>query len=186
MKFQIDLLPKEYKSLPRDFLGIVLGVAAIIICVSWTTSIYWRSFNLEAGLQKKIDAKHDELSEMNKTISNLHPDMTKINYLNNSIQFINTHLNTPGTSWVDFLFALESTVPDQVYIQDISPKNLNDTAKAFTLKGEAASIKEVLAFVKQMQQNDAFPNVFLQGNSTHLVGENSVTQFSLTFNYKRK
>ena len=106
--------------------------------------------------------------------------------MNNSIQFINTHLNTPGTSWVTFLYALEATVPDQVFIQDINPKLLGDKSDVFTLKGEAASLKEVLDFIKNMQTSGVFPDVFLKENSTHIVGGTSITRFSLSFKYARK
>ena len=78
MKFRFDLLPTEYKSLPRDIVGLVVGIAAIVTCISWTTFAYWQSFDQEAALQKSIDAKHTELSGINDTISKQNADLNKI------------------------------------------------------------------------------------------------------------
>jgi Tfp pilus assembly protein PilN len=186
MKFQFDLLPGEYKSLPRDVLGIVLAVAAVIVCLAWTITLYLKNTKEHFNVQQQVAQAEAELGRINDEMGKLQPNMGLINTLKSSIQFINQNLDTPGSSWVDFLFALESSVPDRIYIRDLNPKDFAAQNTKFTLEGEAGTVYDVLDFVTRMQQSDAFQNVFLKQNSTQLVDSIPMTSFSLEFVYRGK
>jgi len=184
MKFQIDLLPKEYKSLPADLTGFVLAAVAIVICLSWTISSYMKNTSEQFKAQQQVDTAMKDLRDLNQRIGELQPPIAQINSLKSSIEFINRNLDTPGTSWVDFLYAFESTVPERIFILDINPKDFTGkSGLAFTVSGEGATIYDVLDYVASLQKSPSFASVNLKQNSTRAIENGTVTSFVLTFTY---
>ncbi|HEY9072180.1 MAG TPA: PilN domain-containing protein [Candidatus Ozemobacteraceae bacterium] len=184
MKFQIDLLPREYKSLPADLTGFVLAAVAILLCLSWTVSSYMKNTSEQFKVQQQVDAAMKDLRDLNQRIGELQPPVAQINALKSSIEFINTNLDTPGTSWVDFLYAFESTVPERIYISDINPKDFSGkSGLTFTVNGEGATIYDVLDYVSSLQKSPNFSGVYLKQNSTRAIENGTVTSFILTFTY---
>ncbi|MEW6711265.1 MAG: hypothetical protein AB1403_15665, partial [Candidatus Riflebacteria bacterium] len=108
MKFKFDLLPDEYKSLPRDNLGIALAVLTIIASISAVGTMYIKNNSALQAVQVQVDQQDNQLRDLIDKTGKLQPPMNEINSLKNSINFINQNLDTPGTSWVDFLATLES------------------------------------------------------------------------------
>lgn len=184
MKFQIDLLPKEYKSLPSDYTGFILAAIAIIGCLSWTISSYMKNTSDQLKMQTKVDASMKELRELNQKIGELQPPVAEITALKSSIEFINRNLDTPGTSWVDFLYAFESTVPERIFVSDINPKDFTGKSGLnFTVTGEGATVYDVLEYVNALQKSEKFTNVNLKQNSTRSIENGTVTSFVLSFTY---
>ena len=184
MKFQIDLLPKEYKSLPSDYTGFILAAIAIIGCLSWTISSYMRNTSDQLKKQTEVDVAMKELRELNQKIGELQPPVAEITALKSSIEFINRNLDTPGTSWVDFLYAFESTVPERIFISDINPKDFTGKSGLnFTVNGEGATVYDVLEYVNALQKSEKFTNVNLKQNSTRSIENGTVTSFVLSFTY---
>lgn len=185
MKFQIDLLPKEYKSLPADITGFILAAVAIVGCLSWTVSSYMKNTSELLKKQTEVDSAMKELRSLNQTIGELQPPVAEITALKSSIEFINKNLDTPGTSWVDFLYAFESTVPDRIFITDINPKDFTGkSGLKFTVTGEGATIYDVLEYVNILQKSEKFVGVNLIKNSTRVIENGTVTSFELSFNYQ--
>jgi Tfp pilus assembly protein PilN len=186
MKFQFDLLPQEYKSLPRDVFGMVLAVVAIAVSLSWTLTVYGRNTLETKSVQDEWEKADSELRQVNQELGQMQPPVADINLLKTSIDFINNNLDTPGTSLVDFLFALEKTVPEGVYIRDINPKDFTLKTGEYTIDGEATNLEEVLAFIAGLQQSGRFTRPFLKQNTTKVVGDATVTNFILTLTYVGK
>lgn len=183
MKFKFDLLPDEYKSLPRDTLGIALAVLIIIASISAVGTMYIKNKSAFSEVQTQVDQQDKNLRDLVEKTSKLQPPVNEINDLKNSINFINQNLDTPGTSWVDFLATLESAVPERVVINDISPKSFTNLTGNFTLVGEASTIFDALEFAKRLNQSGKF-NAFLKNNSNVSQNDGSVQKFTLDFSYK--
>ncbi|HNV69465.1 MAG TPA: PilN domain-containing protein [Candidatus Ozemobacteraceae bacterium] len=183
MKFQFDLLPMEYKSLPRDNVGIMLAIVALVLCVSAITSLNFKNKKEMAARQSEIDAAQAQLSQTYQQAAAIQPPVDRIENLKRSIQFINSNMETPGTSCVDFLTALEANVPEKVFIRDVNPKDFSGRGTVFTIDGEAATIYDVLDLISRLQKSETFRDVFLKNNSTRAVEGGIVTAFSLTCVY---
>ena len=184
MKFQFDLLPQEYKSLPRDNLGIALAMIVLLASVSAIGSLNFQNKSKMLAKQKEIDAAKGKLSQLYQDAAALQPPLDRIENLRRSIEFINSNLEAPGTACVDFLSSLEKTVPEKVFIKDVNPKDFTLKNAPFTIDGEAATIYDVLDFISRLQKSGRFANVFLKSNATRSVEGGLVTQFSLTCNYQ--
>lgn len=183
MKFQFDLLPREYKSLPRDVLGILLAATAIVLCISWIGSMSVKNaFQLKTA-QDEVDKAEGELRDLNKRIGDLQPPLAVINSLKSRIDFLNTNLDTPASSWVDFLFTLENTVPERVSVKDFNPKDFSAQGGQFTIEGEAITINDVLEFIGRLQASGRFSQVFLVQNANKVLEDRVITAFTLSLTY---
>lgn len=185
MKYRFDLLPKEYKSLPRDTLGIALAFLAIMTTISAVGSMSIKNRKEQTAIQTQINAAEQELRDMVEKTSSLQPPINEINSLKGSIAFINQNLDTPGTSWVDFFATLEASVPERVVITDITPKTFNDLGTTFTLHGEASSIFDALEFAKRLNQSGKFRSM-LKASSNATLSEGSIQKFSIEFSFTGK
>jgi NAD-specific glutamate dehydrogenase len=183
MKFRFDLLPEEYKSLPRDTLGIALAVLTIIASISAVGTMYIKNKSELNDVQLQVNEFEKKVRDLIVKTEKLQPPLNEVNALKNRINFINKNLNTPGTSWVDFLAAFESAVPENVVITDISPKTFNKLTGTFTVIGEAATIFDALEFAKRLNQTGRF-TAFLKNNNNVSQSEGSVQKFTLDFTYK--
>ncbi|RCK81098.1 MAG: hypothetical protein OZSIB_2475 [Candidatus Ozemobacter sibiricus] len=185
MRFHFDLLPPEYKSLPRDVVGIVLAVAAIVLCVSWISSMSVSNAYQLKKAQDEIDKAENELRDLNKRIGDLQPPLAVINSLKARIDFLNANLDTPASSWVDFLFTLESTVPERVSVKDFNPKDFSAQGGQFTLEGEAITINDVLEFIGRLQSSGRFgQDVHLVQTANKILEDRVVVAFTLSLTYK--
>lgn len=185
MRFHFDLLPQEYKSFPRDVVGILLAVAAIVLCVSWIGSMSLsNAFQLKKA-QDEIDKAERELGDLNKRIGDLQPPLPVINSLKARIDFLNANLDTPASSWVDFLFTLENAVPERVSVKDFNPKDFSSQGGQYTLEGEAITINDVLEFIGRLQSSGRFgQDVHLVQTANKLIEERVVVAFTLSLSYK--
>jgi Tfp pilus assembly protein PilN len=183
MKYQFDLLPNEYKSLPRDNLGIVLAFLTILVSISAIGSMSIKNHSELSGVQTQVDKVEAQVRDMIEKTSALQPPVNEINSLKSSINFINQNLDTPGTSLVDFLATLEASVPERVVITDINPKNFSNISQSFTLTGEASTIFDVLEFAKRLEQSGKF-SAMLKTTANATQDEGSVQKFTLDFTYR--
>lgn len=158
MKFKFDLLPYEYKSLPRDIFGIVLAVFTIIVCLSWIISMNINFAKEAVIVNSELSKLERELEELNKSINQLQVSTPRINDLKARIEFFNSNIDTPASSWVDFLYTLEQTVPETVKIKDFNPKDLGSRGGQFTIEGEAPSISDVIDFTQNLIKSNKFDN----------------------------
>jgi hypothetical protein len=98
MKFHFELLPQEFKSLPRDIFGILLAATAIVLCISWIGSMSVRNAFQLKGAQEEIEKAEGELRDLNKQIGDLQPPLPTINSIKSRIDFLNSNLDTPASS----------------------------------------------------------------------------------------
>lgn len=186
MKFRVDLLPPQFKCLPRDTFGMVVAMIAIILCVSASVSLYLKNTRDMADMQRKVVAAEKDVADLNTMATQEQPPLDRFNALKNSIDFINNNMQAPGSSFVDFLYTLESTVPERVSIRDISPKDFSQPNGTFTADGEAASIYDVLEFISRLQKSGRFTSIFPKQSTTRQVDGASITNFSIVFTYVGK
>ena len=183
MKYQFDLLPEEYKSSPRDNLGIALAVIAIIITI---ISISWNNIKMKSAFKdvdRNIKTETDSLNRIYQEINGLNPDFNGIAKLKKKIDFVNNNLDTPATDVVAFLNALELCVPDSIIIKDLSPKKLNNLKETFTISGEASTIQDILELIRNMQKSKHFvPR--LKSTKSGVVEERIIQNFILDFSYR--
>jgi hypothetical protein len=85
---------------------------------------------------------------------------------------------------VDFLFTLENTVPERVFIRDFNPKDFSAQGGQFTLVGDAATINDVLEFISRLQTSGRFSQVFLVQNASKVVDNRVLTDFTLALTYQ--
>ncbi|MDD2997703.1 MAG: hypothetical protein EOM80_00470 [Erysipelotrichia bacterium] len=182
MKFQFDLLPKEYKSLPRDIISMAIAFIAILTTLSAVGSMSFKNRGELVAAQKTFDSVETELREVIDKTGKIQPPISEITSLKSSIDFINRNLDTPGTSWVDFLATLEAAVPERVLITDLSPKNFNNMDVNFTLNGEASSIFDALEFEKRLKQSGKFKSM-LKSNTEVSGANGSIQKFIIEFSY---
>lgn len=180
MKYQFDLLPKEYKSLPRDVLGIALALIAILVTISAIGSMSIKNSGELYGIQTKVNKVEAQVRDVVEKTGALQPPINEINSLKSSINFINQNLDTPGSSLVDFLATLEASVPERVVITDISPKNFTNIKQNFTLTGEASTIFDVLEFAKRLEQSGKF-SAMLKSTANTAQDNGSVQKFTIDF-----
>ncbi len=182
MKFQFDLLPDEYKSLPRDNFGIALAILIIVTTVAAVGSMTLKNRSELATVEGKLNAKDSELRSIIDNTSKLQPPLNEINALRGSIDFINSNLDTPATNMVEFLAAFEAAVPDRVIINDITPKIFDDLKASFSITGEGSTIQDVLEFVNRLNQSGKF-KAQLQSNTSVMLENGQAQKFLLVLNY---
>ncbi len=182
MKLKFDLLPKEYKSFPRDVIGIALAFLAIMTTISAVGTMSIKNHKEQTQVQQELDAVEAQVREIVEKTSKLQPPINEINSLKSSISFINQNLDTPGTSWVDFFATLEASVPDRVVIVDINPKTFSNLETSFTLAGEASSIFDALEFAKRLNQSGKFRSMLKTSSNTSL-NDSTVQKFTIEFSY---
>lgn len=182
MKFQFDLLPKEYKSLPRDTLGIALAFLTIITTISAVGSMTIKNNRELIEVQAKIASKEGELREVIDKTSKLQPPVNEINALRSSIEFINANLDTPASNMVDFLATLEAAVPERILINDLNPKTFNDLQAPFSIIGEGPTIQDILEFVNRLNQSGKF-KAQLRSNTSVTQEDGQIQKFALDFTY---
>lgn len=88
MKYRFDLLPDEYRSSPRDNVGIFFAIVAIIITIAAIGTTMIKNKATFAGIDKKIAESKRELENKYSEINNEKPDANKINEVRKSIEFI--------------------------------------------------------------------------------------------------
>ena len=183
MKYQFDLLPEEYKSSPRDNIGIALAVIAIIITI---VSISWNNMKINSSFKdvdKNIKNETNNLEAEYRDIRNNTPKYSEINELKKKIDFVNKNLDTPGTDAVMFFNSLEACVPDSIIIKDMTPKKLNNLKETFTVSGEASTIQDILELIRNMQASKSFvPR--LKSTKSSVVEERIIQNFVLDFSYR--
>ena len=79
MKYRFDLLPDEYRSSPRDNVGIFFAIVAIIITIAAIGTTMIKNKAAFAGIDKKIAESKRELEKQYADINSKKPDATKIN-----------------------------------------------------------------------------------------------------------
>jgi hypothetical protein len=183
MKYQFDLLPEEYKSSPRDTIGIVFAVIAIIITIASICTTMIKNKASFSGIDKQIAKEKASLAEIYRNTSNENPNANRINEVKKSIEFINKNLDTPATDVVVFLNSLEGCVPDSVILKDLNPKKLNTLNVKFTINGEASTIQDILEFTNRLNRSGKF-KASLRSNQSAVVAERIVQNFILEFQYK--
>ena len=183
MKYQFDLLPEEYKSSPRDNIGIALAVIAIIITI---VSITWNNIKIKSAftnVDNKINSETTNLQSIYNSINSQKPKYNEINELKKKIDFVNNNLDTPATDVVAFLNSLEICVPDSIIIKDLSPKKLTNLKETFTVSGEASTIQDILELIRNMQKSKCFiPR--LKSTKSGVVEERIIQNFVLDFSYR--
>lgn len=182
MKFQFDLLPKEYKSLPRDTLGIALALLTILTTISAVGTMTIKNHRELTEIQGKIGVKETELRDVIDKTGKLQPPVNEINALRSSIDFINANLDTPASNMVDFFATLEAAVPERILINDLSPKTFNDLRVSFSIIGEGSTIEDVLEFVNRLNQSGKF-KAQLKSNTSVTQDNGQAQKFALDFTY---
>ena len=183
MKYRFDLLPDEYRSSPRDNVGLFFAIVAIIITIVSIGMTMIKNKAAFAGIDKQISENKKKLESSYRTINEMRPDVGKINEVRKNIEFINKNLDTPATDVVVFLNALESCVPDSVVLKDLNPKKLNTLNVRFTINGEASTIQDILEFTNRLNRSGRF-KASLRSNQSAVVSERIVQNFILEFQYK--
>lgn len=186
MKFQFDLLPQEYKCLPRDNLGIILGTFAMVICLTATASLWKKNDAQIQECKAQIKQSEEQIDAVYREMNQFQTPSDRIVLLKNTIDFINKNLETPGSSWVDFLFVFEGTVPAKVFVRDINPKDFSGVVRDFTVEGEAATIYDILDFISRLQKSGRFENVYLKQDAINLAKGEGAIRFTLAFSFKKK
>lgn len=183
MKYQFDLLPEEYRSTPRDNLGIFIAIVVLAVTIVSISTTAIKNKAAFSSIDKQINAKDTELRKIIDETSAKQAPTASINALKSSIEFINKNLDTPASDVVAFLTSLEACVPESVIIRDINPKKLNDLTVTFTVNGEAATIPDMLEFCNRLSKSGKF-KASLKSNQSQVAGEQIVQSFIVDFVYR--
>ncbi len=182
MRFNIDLLPSEYKSFQRNILVIALALFTVVASCVAIGMLMVRNSSKLLALQTKLQQKNNEKSQVIKEQNQIKGQfpVDRANELKERIDFINANLATPGSSWVAFLSALEATVPERVWIKTLTEMSPG----TYKIEGEAGDVGDLLTFIGRLQASKAFDQVFPLTNTTVMREGIRLTGYTLTFHFK--
>ncbi|PLX17114.1 MAG: hypothetical protein C0601_08295 [Candidatus Muiribacterium halophilum] len=176
MRLKLDLLPQERKSIARDFKAwIILGVF-VLLTFLWYLPV--KSYMISKGEELKKTAS--ELALKQKVESN---ELTSMNDiisspidLGKSIVFLVDFLEEASYSWYEFFDSIESARTKELWIDDISKKDIND----FVITGKATDNYNVSEFYHKLLSDERFSKVYLL--KSELLTDTDVARFQFSIN----
>lgn len=166
----------------RRFFFLIAGILVVLICVFSTLAgyTYWvyhkknRNFAFtRAQIEKKIQDAQRDNSRLNMLIDDASQKYSE------RIDFINSLIYKKSFSWVDFLSALEESLPDTCYVVSMVPSLKDDSKMEVRLKIAAPDLDELLKLNKNLYEKN-FTNIRIISESRDVAGM-LVSEISLIY-----
>ncbi len=166
MKMKMDLLPSQYKCVPRDWTAIfILVIVLLAIPAMWFGLKKYHEYAIEKigkaneeeikELGERINTLTNEIAQLDNQLSKAMLKREQIKEINERIDFFN-RIYQKSFSWYEFFDKLEKMTPNEVWIQKI--EILGDTLKEqkFKITCESKEPYHAPEFLKNLMQNREF------------------------------
>lgn len=198
MKMKMDLLPSQYKCVPRDWTAIfILVIVLLAIPAMWFGLKKYHAYAIEKigkaneeeikGLEERINTLTNEIAQLDNQLGKAMLKREQIKEINERIDFFN-RIYQKSFSWYDFFDKLEKSTPNEVWIQKIEIMG-GDTLKDqwFRVTCESKEPYHAPEFLKNLMQNREFVPPSDDKNSVTLgkveLNKDSGYEFVLEFKF---
>jgi hypothetical protein len=195
MKITMDLLPDQYKAIPRSWTGIYIVIVMILVCAGLHFGLKWyfdRDIkNMQVLGETRVKDKEKALGRVKANINQQNGRLSQVMLkkadiidINKQIDFFNK-IYGKTFSWYEFFDLLEKRTPKNVWIKQIKINPALDVVdQEFELNCEATDPYHAPEFLKNLMLFKQFlgpkgaPDVHL---STVLKTPEGGHEFSLKF-----
>ncbi|EKD68566.1 MAG: hypothetical protein ACD_47C00548G0003 [uncultured bacterium] len=166
MKMKMDLLPSQYKCVPRDWTAIfILIIVLLAIPAMWFGLKKYHDYAIDKigkaneeeikELGERINTLTNEIAQLDNQLSKAMLKREQIKEINERIDFFN-RIYQKSFSWYEFFDKLEKMTPNEVWIQKI--EIVGDTLKEqrFKVTCESKEPYHAPEFLKNLMQNREF------------------------------
>lgn len=197
MKMTMDLLPLQYKCLPRSYKAIAVLVILLIAIPSVFFGLkYYFAYRIKAmgevneaemkDVEENINRITSEIAELENKLKTPRLSRDKIIEINERIAFFN-RIYQKSFSWYDLFDKIEKLTPQGVYIKEIKIKGESLEEQEFKIICESQDSFLAPEFLKNLMENKEFVPPTKDQNSVVLseVVRNPAFgyEFSLTFKF---
>jgi len=198
MKMKMDLLPTQYKCLPRDWKAIII---LIIIRIAIPSTWYGLKYYYDSVLKRYETQSEEEIAELDGRIKKVDTDINeldtqlktpriakdKVKEINERVNFFN-RIYQKSFSWYDFFDKIEKLTPPDVWVKDIKVTGGEQlTEQAFEIVCESKEPYHAPQFLKNLMQNKEFVPPDKEQNSVVLsqviINPAFGYEFSLKFKF---
>jgi cell division protein FtsB len=193
----MDLLPSQYKCVPRDWTAIfILVIVLLAIPAMWFGLKKYHDYAIEKigkaneeeikELGERINTLTNEIAQLDNQLSKAMLKREQIKEINERIDFFN-RIYQKSFSWYEFFDKLEKMTPNEVWIQKI--EIVGDTLKEqrFKVTCESKEPYHAPEFLKNLMQNREFVPPADDQNSVLLgkveLNKDSGYEFVLEFKF---
>lgn len=197
MKMKMDLLPSQYKCVPRDWTAIIILVIVLLaIPAMWFGLKKYHDYAIDKigkaneeeikELGERINTLTNEIAQLDNQLSKAMLKREQIKEINERIDFFN-RIYQKSFSWYEFFDKLEKMTPNEVWIQKI--EIVGDTLKEqrFKVTCESKEPYHAPEFLKNLMQNREFVPPADDQNSVLLgkveLNKDSGYEFVLEFKF---
>lgn len=197
MKMKMDLLPSQYKCVPRDWRAIIILIIVILIIPGmWFGLQEYHKY----AIKKIGKANEEEIAELGERINNLTNEIAqlenqlgkamisreKIREINERVDFFN-RIYQKSFSWYEFFDKLEKLTPGEVWVKSINIQGDNLKDQKFTVVCESKEPYHAPEFLKNLMMNREFAPPDDEKNSVFLqkveINQAFGYEFSLEFKF---
>jgi cell division protein FtsB len=166
----------------RRFFFLITGILVVLFCVfsilaGHTYWVYSKKNRNLALARAQIEKKMQDAQRENRRLTTLINDGSQ-NY-SERIEFINTLIYKKSFSWVDFLSALEDSLPDTCYVVSMAPSLKDNSKMEVRLKIAAPNLDELLKLNKNLYEKH-FTNIRIISETRDEAGM-LVSEISLVY-----
>lgn len=166
----------------RRFFFLVTGILVVLICVfsalaGYTYWVYGKKNRDYALSRTQIEKKMQDVLREDQRLSMLIDEASQ--KYSDRIDFINTLIYKKSFSWVDFLSALEDSLPETCYVVSMAPSLKENSKMEVRLKIAAPNLDELLKFNKNLYEKQ-FTNIRIVSESRDEIGM-LVSEISLVY-----
>lgn len=180
MRLRINLASEDYrktriiKTLLYLFSALMLGLGAVQV----QSYLFYRDDlrYIQDALQRVEQSRHS-LEEDLKT-RGMDTSEHGVTELTKQIAAVNGLIAHKAFSWTLLLNELESTVPSNISVVKLQPRSPEGR---MTLTGKALSLKDLTRFIINLEDSQAFGEVFLKDQATAKEG---FVEFTIEFKYR--
>ncbi|HOD40483.1 MAG: hypothetical protein BWY96_01063 [Spirochaetes bacterium ADurb.BinA120] len=197
MKMKMDLLPSQYKCVPRDWRAIfILIIVLLAIPGMWFGLKKYHDYAIEKigkaneeeikELGERINTLTNEIAQLDNQLGKAMISREKIKEINERIDFFN-RIYQKSFSWYEFFDKLEKLTPNDVWIREIHIDGDSLKDQKFKVVCESKEPYHAPEFLKNLMLNREFApptddqnSVFLQKVS---INKDFGYEFSLEFKF---
>jgi len=166
----------------RRFFFLMSGILVVLICIFSTLagSTYWRYHKKNrnfAFTRAQIEKKIEDEQRQNRRLTMLIEDASQKH--GERLDFINSLIYKKSFSWVDFLSALEDSLPGTCYVVSMVPSLKDNSKMEVRLKIAAPNLDELLKLNKNLYEQ-RFTNIRIINESRNETGM-LVSEISLVY-----
>ncbi len=197
MKMKMDLLPAQYKCVPRDWRAIIILIIVVIaIPAMWFGLKKYHEYAIEKigkaneeeikELGERINTLTNEIAQLDNQLSKAMISREKIKEINERIDFFN-RIYQKSFSWYEFFDKLEKLTPGEVWIKSINIQGDSLKDQKFTVICESKEPYHAPEFLKNLMMNREFAPPDDEKNSVFLqkveINQAFGYEFSLEFKF---